>query len=389
MIRPGRNEACWCGSGKKYKRCHLREDQAADRAGLEQGLSEEAEVEFVRRRVLDLRSMMLPGGCLEGLRFDLDRFTEVLSDHVDEVMEPVGGNVFAVDPRTGRHAWEELADLGHERLVSGGFVQRARAELRRAESSRGLSRAQRDAIRMGLSALWMDERPGEGSSPVVSALFPVQFVKYVQAFDRVQEVVSELVAWSEGLPTIDTQTYGDAMRRVVALDLDRTDELVAHALVGDAQNLLGDPDHALLPVDVQLAVRTLSKRLLQDPEISTRADGARARLYTGFEDELGSEVLDLLRRACFQALGSATADDLRHGWALLFIAFCVEPWSLVVRASLEEHVTYRSGEEAFLEELTERVDGLAAYLEGYEVWLREQGEEFAVRNIAVARRSLG
>jgi SEC-C motif len=22
----GRNELCWCGSGKKYKRCHLRED---------------------------------------------------------------------------------------------------------------------------------------------------------------------------------------------------------------------------------------------------------------------------------------------------------------------------------------------------------------------------
>ncbi len=22
--KPGRNEACWCGSGKKYKKCHLR-----------------------------------------------------------------------------------------------------------------------------------------------------------------------------------------------------------------------------------------------------------------------------------------------------------------------------------------------------------------------------
>lgn len=23
---PGRNEPCWCGSGKKYKQCHLRKD---------------------------------------------------------------------------------------------------------------------------------------------------------------------------------------------------------------------------------------------------------------------------------------------------------------------------------------------------------------------------
>ncbi len=26
--RPGRNDACWCGSGKKYKKCHLREDES-------------------------------------------------------------------------------------------------------------------------------------------------------------------------------------------------------------------------------------------------------------------------------------------------------------------------------------------------------------------------
>lgn len=28
--RPGRNEPCWCGSGKKYKHCHLRSDQEED-----------------------------------------------------------------------------------------------------------------------------------------------------------------------------------------------------------------------------------------------------------------------------------------------------------------------------------------------------------------------
>ncbi len=24
---PGRNDPCWCGSGKKYKRCHLEQDE--------------------------------------------------------------------------------------------------------------------------------------------------------------------------------------------------------------------------------------------------------------------------------------------------------------------------------------------------------------------------
>ena len=29
--RPGRNEPCWCGSGKKYKKCHLTSDEELDR----------------------------------------------------------------------------------------------------------------------------------------------------------------------------------------------------------------------------------------------------------------------------------------------------------------------------------------------------------------------
>jgi hypothetical protein len=27
VVRPGRNDACWCGSGTKYKKCHLRSDE--------------------------------------------------------------------------------------------------------------------------------------------------------------------------------------------------------------------------------------------------------------------------------------------------------------------------------------------------------------------------
>ncbi len=26
-VKPGRNDLCWCGSGKKYKKCHLPEDE--------------------------------------------------------------------------------------------------------------------------------------------------------------------------------------------------------------------------------------------------------------------------------------------------------------------------------------------------------------------------
>lgn len=34
QARPGRNDLCWCGSGKKYKKCHLpqEEERAAEKA---------------------------------------------------------------------------------------------------------------------------------------------------------------------------------------------------------------------------------------------------------------------------------------------------------------------------------------------------------------------
>ncbi len=39
--RPGRNEACWCGSGQKYKKCHLSRDEekAAKKRGMNCGTS--------------------------------------------------------------------------------------------------------------------------------------------------------------------------------------------------------------------------------------------------------------------------------------------------------------------------------------------------------------
>ena len=27
QVELGRNDLCWCGSGKKYKRCHLKKDE--------------------------------------------------------------------------------------------------------------------------------------------------------------------------------------------------------------------------------------------------------------------------------------------------------------------------------------------------------------------------
>jgi hypothetical protein len=35
LVKPGRNDPCWCGSGKKYKKCHLDQDEREAREGSE------------------------------------------------------------------------------------------------------------------------------------------------------------------------------------------------------------------------------------------------------------------------------------------------------------------------------------------------------------------
>jgi len=40
----GRNDLCLCGSGRKYKKCHLEEDEASERADLKAAASEREKV---------------------------------------------------------------------------------------------------------------------------------------------------------------------------------------------------------------------------------------------------------------------------------------------------------------------------------------------------------
>jgi hypothetical protein len=52
VVKPGRNDACWCGSGKKYKKCHLQQDEE-DARTQEAGDADDRFVGTVWRRLLD------------------------------------------------------------------------------------------------------------------------------------------------------------------------------------------------------------------------------------------------------------------------------------------------------------------------------------------------
>lgn len=46
--RPGRNSPCWCGSGKKYKRCHADADEQGERAELDSAVRGTPDAELAR-----------------------------------------------------------------------------------------------------------------------------------------------------------------------------------------------------------------------------------------------------------------------------------------------------------------------------------------------------
>ncbi len=55
LPKPGRNDPCWCGSGKKYKKCHLQEDEQSERSGVapQQPPANEPLYQKVHRELLD------------------------------------------------------------------------------------------------------------------------------------------------------------------------------------------------------------------------------------------------------------------------------------------------------------------------------------------------
>ena len=59
MAKPGRNDACHCGSGAKYKKCCLAKDEAAEREGMAEARARREDRAAERRlRVHELKAAM-------------------------------------------------------------------------------------------------------------------------------------------------------------------------------------------------------------------------------------------------------------------------------------------------------------------------------------------
>jgi hypothetical protein len=181
--KPGRNDPCPCGSGKKYKACHAAEDReretAAPPAATAHPLAHDLQAALDMlgggdlsrvSAVLDhLGTLLAQWGPAPGLRFDAGAFDKHVSRELDRLEEAV-----ARDPAQARNTLR----LGTVReLGTRAFLEKLRATLLARATAAGLSSEDRQALCLG--AL-LSSTPKSGhfqpeDRPVLDVVFGVQF----------------------------------------------------------------------------------------------------------------------------------------------------------------------------------------------------------------------
>ena len=131
MAKPGRNDRCPCGSGKKYKACCLTTDEAAEREHLAaiqaQRESQSAEK---RQSLREVRTAML-AKLAGSAAFDDDVFDDELTEASNAVLALIRDGKLDDAEAAARHLLEHYPEVhdGWDRL---GMVHEKRGENRQA-----------------------------------------------------------------------------------------------------------------------------------------------------------------------------------------------------------------------------------------------------------------
>ena len=209
--KPGRNDPCPCGSGKKYKSCHAAEDRAREAAArpapaapahpLAQDLQSAIELlssgDTVRvTQALERLTVLLQQwGPQPGLRYEPEAFHAYVSDQLERLKEAV--------ERDPSQAYNQLRVSTLRELGTRGFLDSLRAALvSRATTTPELTSEDRQALCVGalLAAAPKTERFNPEERPVLDVVFSVQFREWGARHG--QQLVSKLeaLAAAEELP---------------------------------------------------------------------------------------------------------------------------------------------------------------------------------------------
>ena len=388
--KTGRNDRCPCGSGKKYKRCCLDQDEAARRelsavrpapqTWAPEREQELDELDVVRVMIGRLKNMLEPGGALGGLRYDAEEFAEAVGLHLQSVM---GDD--APSPDDDRSPWERLLDRCYPDLIRGDWKQRAARALDAAEASGKLARLDVIAVVFARSTLALDQGPeAEADSSLLDlALFPIQlseagqlqeeFVQTIaelqddpalRSFDSVEDIelhkpgiVDRLTSMFRSIPMLRGKIERDAQ------------DAVTHALAA-LQSATPPP---LLRIEQYLWAVTISRRALIGSKNGVPKEESRIRLGEAVVNEYLPEVV----ADWMKMLRDATDADSRSMLADVVVAAKLEPVAVFASLLGNENIEFvwRSDEEQafFAVDQGEQVDDRVRY-GSWLAWLRERGE---------------
>ena len=127
MAKPGRNDRCSCGSGKKYKACCLTKDEAAERERLTTAQADRDERAAEKRQSLREVREALMAKLAGGAAIDDDFFDDDLTEDSNAVLDLIRGGKLDEAEAAARNLlvrYPEVPD-GWDRL---GMVHEKRGE---------------------------------------------------------------------------------------------------------------------------------------------------------------------------------------------------------------------------------------------------------------------
>jgi ElaB/YqjD/DUF883 family membrane-anchored ribosome-binding protein len=209
--KPGRNDPCPCGSGKKYKTCHATEDRASEAAAPPEASAHplardlqaaldmlgESDMSRVSQMLQRLGELLSGWGPAPGLRFDAREFDK----HVSRAFERLGEAVER-DPAQARN----VLRVGTVReLGTRAFLERLRATLLARATTPGLSSEERRALCLGalLASTPKSGRFQPEDRPVLDVVFDVQFREW--SVHQRQELASKLETLTSGVEDLSDE----------------------------------------------------------------------------------------------------------------------------------------------------------------------------------------
>ncbi|HZI14081.1 MAG TPA: SEC-C domain-containing protein, partial [Myxococcus sp.] len=181
--KPGRNDPCHCGSGKKYKVCHAAEDRARAtppaaapahpltgdlQAAME--LLGDPDVSRLSRALERMGALLAEWGPASGLRFDAEAFDKHVGPELARLAEK--------EDQEATDARRELLVGTVRELGTRAFLEKLGATLLARAAEAGRSAEDRQALCVGALLASASKRAGKVRAediPVLDVVFDVQF----------------------------------------------------------------------------------------------------------------------------------------------------------------------------------------------------------------------